>query len=259
MSHEKIKSRIRKLLDLAADDSASQGEVENALRFAEKLMFEHNLAEADVRTHQDKPEEMSDGRAATGTRNVNMWESMLSALVVQVIPTVQCYRDHPKVPIGKDGRVAWERGEPVSTPRGGFVFYGPAADVAVAKELFSETRLTIAAMAVARYGSCYQSQGRDYAVGFCEGIEDKIKENLTDRSPKQTAIVLRSTDIVKADAKQWLKDVKGIKTRKTSGSGLYSGTGQGNAQRTGQRDGRAHGLKSGGAGRLGGQKKLGKQ
>lgn len=44
----KIKERIRKLLNLAADDGAAEGEIDNALRAARRLMLQHQIGEDDV-------------------------------------------------------------------------------------------------------------------------------------------------------------------------------------------------------------------
>jgi hypothetical protein len=45
-----IKTKISKLLDIAADDSASESEIENALAIAARLMERHHLCEADLQT-----------------------------------------------------------------------------------------------------------------------------------------------------------------------------------------------------------------
>jgi magnesium-transporting ATPase (P-type) len=57
MNEEKIISRVRKMLALAADERASDGERDNAMRMAHNLLAKHNLTLAQA---SDTPEEARD-------------------------------------------------------------------------------------------------------------------------------------------------------------------------------------------------------
>jgi hypothetical protein len=78
MSEDKIINRIKKMLALANDLAASEGERDNALRMAYNLMAKHNLDIATVEAHGKKSEEPrikfdSDGWSwtwAKQTRNI---------------------------------------------------------------------------------------------------------------------------------------------------------------------------------------------
>ena len=43
MSKSNIIEKVRKLMNLCNDSSATQGEIENALMFAQRLMIKHNI------------------------------------------------------------------------------------------------------------------------------------------------------------------------------------------------------------------------
>jgi len=48
MALDNVKDTIRKLLNLAENDGAADGEIDNALRFARRLMHQHHLSEEDI-------------------------------------------------------------------------------------------------------------------------------------------------------------------------------------------------------------------
>lgn len=57
MTEDKIITRIQKMLALANDLAATEGERDNALRMAYNLMAKHNLDMARVESHGKKPDE----------------------------------------------------------------------------------------------------------------------------------------------------------------------------------------------------------
>lgn len=54
MSEEKILSRVRKMMAIANDTAATEGERDNALRMAYNLLAKYNLTMVDVEIHADK-------------------------------------------------------------------------------------------------------------------------------------------------------------------------------------------------------------
>lgn len=248
---ERIINKVRKLLDLAGDDASTEGEAENAMRFAEELMHQHNIDRAQLDESEREQLEMSRAKCITGTNNLNYWEWELCRVVCRAVGTIKSYRDHRQVQRKQSGTLFWEDGRPVDSVRGAVVFYGPAADVAVASAMFENMRLTVAAMAVARYGGVYKGLGRDYAVGFTEGLHEILDEKMSAREATTTELVLASNELIRQQAADWLRHDQGIKLQ-SGGSNTYSGVGVGSARLQGQSDGRRHGIKTGGAGRLGG-------
>lgn len=81
---DRIKSRVRKLLNLANDQSAAEGEIENALRYARALMDQHHLDEADL-DEEVREERMAQMIATCGGSKMSAWESALAHAIVKVI------------------------------------------------------------------------------------------------------------------------------------------------------------------------------
>ena len=52
--HEKIMARVKKMLTLAYDKGATEGERDNALRMAHKYLAKYNLDIAEVEASGDK-------------------------------------------------------------------------------------------------------------------------------------------------------------------------------------------------------------
>lgn len=64
MAEEKIVNRIKKMMALANDPAASDGERENALRMSYALLAKYNLDMADVQGQPTGPQEARRGQAA---------------------------------------------------------------------------------------------------------------------------------------------------------------------------------------------------
>jgi len=249
----RIKDRIRKLLNLAADDGAAEGEIDNALRAARQLMLANQLSEDDVTAAPEDlrtPEEIA-ADATYGTakswgdaEREPLWKGCLARVVAEFMGTVQCYHDSPKVLRKATGIVAND-GLPVS----GWVFYGPAEDCVLAAELHTELLMTCAATAKLKYGgTLLKGPGRDYCDGFVSGLRDKVyasqKEDkiagaiVDDCRTLSVVDQQRARDIAVAKifrGSEWLKKEKGVMLR--SGSGRGRDIGNSDAYGQGQSDG----------------------
>lgn len=238
----KIKDRIRKLLNLAADDGAAEGEIDNALRAARRLMLDHQLSEDDVTQPEEDwrtPDEIAaDTEYGTAkswgdAASAPTWKGTLASAVAKFVGTVQVYRDNTQQCRLPSGIVRFD-GRSVT----GWVFYGPADDCQFAVELHAELMLTCAASAKLKYGGGLVSgAGRDYCDGFAAGLYEKMQDaekaieheravNLVAPASDQKACtalaVVRATDIIEAKrdyAKDWLKKEKGISLGKASRRG----------------------------------------
>ena len=260
-----VKSRIRKLLNLAADDAAAQGEIENAVAAAQKLMDAHHIAETDLAEKEAGTTEIAettDGykrRTAYGGgdgRSVK-WEGWLANAVTRAVGGIGCYLG------GARAQRSTTTGFAKGTKRvGTYVFYGAGEEVDLGAELFAQLQLTIASMAVGLYGNCYRGVGRSYAEGFVAGISAKLREaeNIRKRSELTssctalattggttlTQIVARKKEL----AESWLSKSEGIKLGK--GSNGRGGAHDGDAYGRGKADGRRADLSVSRRPRLGG-------
>ena len=113
---EQAKDTIRKLLNLAADDGAAEGEVDNALRFADRLMRAHHLSEDDIGEddpHVDAAREESwefgEGEAWSTGQSFCSWEHQLAHFVNDLIGSTKYYYNPSKIQ-RKDGRIIFDDG-----------------------------------------------------------------------------------------------------------------------------------------------------
>jgi len=194
---DKIKARVRKLLDLARDGSATEGEVENAMRFAQKLMDDHHLSE-DQCAVEDMEFDL-DSIQIKSSRTMP-WELTLAHAIQMTVGTVQWYRRAMRYPGGKR-EVRFE-------------FYGPVDDVSLAKEMWSAMHFTIEFLAHKKYGAARRGSGRDYAIGFADCLFDMAKEHSEGERTQECRALVH----VRSDAAQrWFDQThpdSGIKTVK---------------------------------------------
>jgi len=264
----RIVERVRKLLALAGDSAAAEGEIENALAFAARLMSEHDIGESETAPAEpggaapdpDAPIDTADytqGRAPGGSRNAATWEGRLAMFVADLIGGLGVYRDHAKSYSVRGIRQTNPDG--TAKLRSGMMFYGHAEGVALALELFAETRLMIGTIAARRYGGLYKGSGREYCEGFVQGLKIKLDADraaerqgkaraLPDPTGQTTALVPLQADQRHAldrihrkrknAASDWLRSSEGIKLGSSSRrrGGQYDGAARG----AGQRDGRNH-------------------
>lgn len=240
MSIDAVKIRIRKLLNLAENDAAADGEIDNALRFARKLMLEHNIEEGDVRSVEEvaMDEEYGKSGASTLTSKLSQWEKTLSTAITELVGTVKHYSENYPSPrrtsLGiADGAKHAKK----------IVFYGPLTDAADAAALFYEWSETILAMAKLRYNGAFRGDGREYCEGFAQELWSKVRKIIAeDRQlvgPDCTALVVsRAKDVMLAKrgkAEDWLSST-GMSlgaARRSSGRSHYNP----NARSEGRADG----------------------
>lgn len=243
MDRAAIVARVRKLLNLAEDGGAAEQEIESALRFANQLMDEHAISMGELSEQDTKDLEMDRMWVAGSSAKTVMWEAVLGVVVGKALKTVQCYRD-TTVRMPRDpgtGLALREDGQVVTEPRKGIQFYGPAADVSLAITMYHELRLTIATMARLKFGSVTRGAGRSYCEGFVVGLDSYLRDLERDRPVETRAIVLRNTQAIKAQAKDWLEETHGVRLGKVARS---SGSFHGDAYREGATDGRSHGIRT---------------
>ncbi len=240
MTDCEIKDRIRKLLNVAKDDAATEGEIDNALRFAKALLSKHHLDEADlVQEPEDQWKQIEAADRAQVFASIGKkfytWENHLATFAAEFIGGVGVYRDSRRDKIARTPRgivILNDQEEPYKGVR--FCFYGIAEDSMMAAELFHEMRLTIRAMSRLRWGTCYTKDGGTYAEGFVIGLFTKIQqaEQVQRKIAVEqggTALILieRRQDLIKRKkqtADTWLRKSLGLKLRTRRGSGGANGS-----------------------------------
>lgn len=213
--HE-IKDRIRKLLNLANDHGAQQGEIDNALRFARRLMLDNQLSEEDLgKDPHDIAAEVEYSLEQVGLvgRRISCWESELAHVICKLVGGVGHYScwDAART---REGTLIFDRNgqKQFGTV---FKFYGAKEDVSDTTQLYQEWAVTISACARMRYGGALRGAGKDYASGFVRGMWNQLTAILQQEqieSETSTALTVRREVMLEKRklALAWLKDVQGV-------------------------------------------------
>lgn len=203
----KVLDKIRKLLTLAADPNASEGEIENALKFAQTLMMKHEIEQGDVEMSIDDiaVEEVDDLWKHGDSR---VWLMNLLAVIGKSynckILRSGCYND---------------------------CFYkiiGFADDRKLTKEVFLATVPIVRNLIKSRYRAhCKNNPNKigrvkftiSYQTGFVVGLQQKLKQErdsilkLDQEGAKYELIVIKKDDIIKDWIDRSLK-VKSLPSKK---------------------------------------------
>lgn len=230
---ETIKERIKKLMAYSGDIAATEGEINNAMTLAQKLIDQHNLDLSEFEK-TDQPQEIIFDKihAHFTSSRICTWEMYLGMAISKLYGTLNVYLDKNLTPNRKNGIIKLDSdGNPVYSPS--FVFYGPQQDVKEAAELFNEWILSISAMAIMRWGGAYRGPGAQYSYGFVTAIYNKVCSLDTNRqlvqttAPKQlsnqtTAITLTQRyNLIKKEGEKWLKEKHKITIKGSHSSGGY--------------------------------------
>ena len=247
---DKIRDRVRKLLNTARNHASTDGEVHAALIAAKSLMRKHHITEeqcleVDSLTaakkkvdlgHKDKCGTSIGGR-------LYAWESHLTFPVMELVGGVKCFVNHGKK-LARDFRgnvmmhPIWNEEYKGKT----VFFYGLAEDAVIAAEMFETLRAELAEKSRKKYGSCYTGDGGMYCQGWVQGLQAQIKQH--DKSIENNAtgtglIVLSTqTDLIKYKTEQadrWLRESEGVKLGK--GAAYDGANGSYTAYRQGKIDG----------------------
>jgi hypothetical protein len=197
---QQVLDRIRKLLAMT-DESAgtTEGEVENAMRFARKLMDEYNLSEDQVRPPADDGRPDTAGIDREEGMTLRQWPVWMQnfALAVCRLCDVDMYWAtstywRPADTVRPTGRQKTA------------VFVGYAVDIAIAREMLKYLLTVTRVMARQRYGNRWLSPHKSYALGFSETVYHRVvtlkreAAASTGEAEACTAIVLRKADNIKA-------------------------------------------------------------
>lgn len=237
MTLDNVRKTVADLLRLAENDAASQGEVDNAVKFARRLMEQHHLTEDDCRqADPNAPRELVMGKTEVYGYNVRMiwWERNLAGWVRDVIGSIEAMQALSPRAIRNDAGIYLADKCPIT-------FYGPVEEVTLARDIYRQMYNVITAMAKLRFGVIVRGAGRSYAEGFVSGMfkafeESRRQDKLS--APQTNALIVRSEGLAIAkrnQVKAWmdtlnLNIVKGKKSR-------VPHTVDGDAYRDGKADG----------------------
>lgn len=255
---ERAKDLVRKLLATAGDDAATEGEIDNALAMARRIMLKHNFGEGDI---PKEPHELArelentkyDQKACYSfSQGLTEWEISLIWAICELMGTVKWYIGGKHVE--KRTRAGVIQRNKDGSPKLATLYYlyGPDRDVAEAVELIYEWQEITVAMSRMKYGGFVRGAGRSYANGFCMALHSKVK-NLRKEETQQAAIpgpqdaprsstaliLVQSNELMrmrKERASEWLERECGIKLGK-GGSRSSSGSFDGEAYHSGRTDG----------------------
>lgn len=181
-----IVARIQKLLRLANDSSASEGEIENALKFARELMTKYAIDEAQL---GDKKPAVSYESPAYRV-SVSVWERSLAAAIA----------------MATDCEWALQKTAQGHAPR----FYGLAASSTIACLLYELTRVSIRECSRKTLGKFDVF----FARGYCAGLRE-VLQAAKQQAEQTNAIVLARNQIV-ADHMKTLT-LKPLRSRSSTG------------------------------------------
>lgn len=255
MDLEKVKDTINKLLNLAENDAAAKGEVENAMRFAARLMEQHQLTEEDVRLNRvdEKILDLENQTFAElsgymGGNKFCHWESDAASFACAFVGGVKWYYVEG-VPYRINGILQYHTGKWAgqSQTRTRVTFYGIQEDVEMAFEVYNQLIMVIASMAKLKWGGVYRGPGRNYCEGFVKGIWSKwysdqdSQKKLAKASTSTALVVIDSRQLVvkrkEELATQWLeKSNKKLKSATKNRAGSFNAE----AQLDGRNDGHSY-------------------
>ena len=182
------------MLAIASNDASSDGEIDNAIRFARNLMDQHRLSESDLAVEPaDQKKSIDDApkdRAfVTIGGKICSWEAQLGHAVSAIVGCpFYTNSDKTRLARSRQGFIRFDaEGKPLQGKS--IVFYGIAEDAWLAAELYEELRATILTLARLKWGGCYKGDGGRYCEGFVDGINSKI-----DRQEQQERIAATNGD-----------------------------------------------------------------
>lgn len=212
---DSIKSTIKKLLNLANDPAAFNGEAENSLRLARKLMLKHNIKEDEIRIdpeNTDRKTVYGSMDVFTFGRDMAKWEGVLLQTICKLVGTVQGYRNS-----NRQGKSVNEKTGKTHTR---LTMYGPLSDVQDAVEIFEEWARIIVTLAKIKTGSWVREGGRSYCEGFVFSLWEKVTQIFKEEEAEIStgkSLVVRDAKAIMAqkirEGNAWLTTQKNVRLR----------------------------------------------
>lgn len=198
---ERIKERVAKLLAVVANEASTDGEKANAMEMANNIMREYNLEREDIEDGKVK-EDFNKVHVNTVFTRMMPWESTLSVFVMdKIMKGVFCYTSS----IGKQRGITGSVGQAI------VVFVGNGPDAEMAAETYKHLRQILLSNCQSKYGTPVRGSGRDYSVGFVNGLFKAAKQaEELEAGNQEVSRALIRTDMLKASAQNWMTTEHGM-------------------------------------------------
>lgn len=199
---DKILNRVRKMMALANDAAASEGERDNALRMSYNLLAKYNLSMIDVEQHlpQEKREQ-------------------LEAIFVSTIWARHIANDISKLFFCK-----YVVGSKTNAWKGKHYFIGKESNATTAMLMSEYVVTSVLRQARRLYKDDSCPEARSFAVGVCDKLRTRVRELIAAQSTDGdatpgTALVLANLYTAETDANAEFMLQIGFKTKPTKHSG----------------------------------------
>lgn len=200
MAEDVVIEKIRKLLRLANNSGATEGEAAAAMKAARMMMEKYGIEEAAVTLAKPDEELLKEVVFGTAVERGKVYkDEMFMAHVVCAVCDVRHFRQ-------------------LMAERQVLVFYGLPRSVAIARALFVELMATVRRMARENYGPTWCKTHNDYVLGIIVTLYTRATEMKRARqagatpTDKTCTALMRKTDSVLDKMEEHL----GIKTKKAS-------------------------------------------
>lgn len=197
--NDKVINRLKKMLALANNAGATEGERDAALQQSYSLLAKYNLTMAQVEDHNATPEEQR--LAEKATFPVYPWARQIAG---QVADLFFCRYYFMRLGVGKQAT---------------HVFIGKESNAATAQYMAEYVVRSVMREAAKLYGSAIAPDARNFAVGVVSKLYDRIKQIKANFNKQEeptttgTALVLASLYKQEAEANTaWIANI-GLKLR----------------------------------------------
>lgn len=196
---DKIIDRVKKMMALANDAGATEGERDNALRMSYNLLAKYNLSMSQVDAHSGIKEEGRESQKAKFV--VYPWARQIAGLVGSLFFCNYYFMRHGT---GKQAD---------------HVFIGKESNVATAQYMAEFVVKSVTREAARLYGSVISPEGRCFAIGVVNQLRARIAEiketHNQENNKVQTGTALMLVNLQKSEHTAnalWLEE-QGVKLR----------------------------------------------
>lgn len=193
-ANEKVINRLKKMLALANNAGATEGERDAALKQSYTLLAKYNLTMSQVDAHNTTPQE--ERLAEKATFPVYPWARQIAG---QVADLFFCKYYFMRLGVGKQAT---------------HVFIGKESNAATAQYMSEFVVRSVMREAAKMYGSAIAPEARNFAVGVVSKLWDRVREikagfnKAEEATTTGTALVLASLYEQEASAnKAWLEQM----------------------------------------------------
>lgn len=195
----KILDRVRKLLALANDDAATEGERDNALRMAHATLMKHQLTLEYLDAFEREKED------PRGRMDVEGWNLVWCRTLRGTIARMFFCR--------------YIIGGKINATRGRHIYVGRSSNTATAAYMSEWIIKSILKEADRAFGHRLTPKGREFCIGATEKLEERVKEILlaSQQQVREAGSALVVVDLMRTENdanKEWLAN--NLRTKKTN-------------------------------------------